>query len=110
MSARMGHQRVSLVGLSVSILLALGGCVQEGASGDDILTYEDAPLSSLAALQEGVPDPSTLPEEGKADEVLPARLDLLDIQTPVRNQGHRGTCTIFATTALMESLYRAEGS
>lgn len=105
----MGHQRVTLVGIGVSVALALSGCQQQGGA-DDILTYEDAPVSSLAALQEGVPDPSTLPEEGKADEVLPARLDLLDIQTPVRNQGHRGTCTIFATTALMESLYRAEGS
>lgn len=105
----MGHQRVTLVGIGVSIALSLAGCAQQPGS-EDILTYEDAPVSPLAALEDGVPDPSTLPEEGKADEVLPARLDLMDIQTPVRNQGHRGTCTIFATTALMESLYRAEGS
>lgn len=84
--------------------------MQSPGDTGDILTYEDAPVSPLPSLLDGVPDPSTLPEEGKADEVLPARLDLLDIQTPIRNQGHRGTCTIFATTALMESLYRAEGT
>ncbi len=106
----MGHPRVTLVATGVSVTLFVAGCVQAPGTNDDILTYEDAPLSPLAALEDGVPDPSTLPEEGKADEVLPARLDLMDIQTPVRSQGRRGTCTIFATTALMESLYRAEGS
>ncbi len=100
------HQVTRSVGLSC--LLALAGCAQQ--AGDDILTFEDAPLSDLASLMDGAPANSTLPEEGKADETIPASLSLLDIQSPVRNQGHRGTCTIFATTALMESLYRAEGT
>ena len=87
----MGHPRVTLVATGVSVTLFVAGCVQAPGTNDDILTYEDAPLSPLAALEDGVPDPSTLPEEGKADEVLPARLDLMDIQTPVRSQGSRGT-------------------
>lgn len=104
----MGHRYLRTFTV-LSVLTSLAGCAQQPGA-EDILTYEDAPLSPLASLQDGVPDPATLPEEGKADEVLPPRLDLFDIQTPVRNQGRRGTCTIFATTALMESLYMAEGS
>jgi subtilisin-like proprotein convertase family protein len=102
----MHHRVVRSVGLSC--LLALAGCAQE--SPDDILTFEDAPLSDLGSLMDGAPGNETLPEEGKADEILPQSLSLMDIQSPVRSQGHRGTCTIFATTALMESLYRAEGT
>ncbi len=88
---------------------AVVGCAPE-PGGDDPLTFEEAQVSDLRALTEGVPDNATLPEEGKADERLPARFDLLAIQSPVRNQGGRGTCTIFSTTALMESLYMSEGT
>ena len=59
---------------------------------------------------EGAPDNSMLADESKADEVLPRTFDMMELMTPVRSQGRRGTCTIFATTALMESLYVAEGS
>lgn len=85
------------------------GCNQS-PTGDDPLTFEEAQVSDLAALMDGAPSNDTLAEEGKADERLPARYDLLAIQSPVRNQARRGTCTIFATTALMESLYVAEGT
>jgi subtilisin-like proprotein convertase family protein len=90
-------------------LLTVAGCATPGAD-DAPLTYEEAPVSDLAPLVDGLPDPSTLPDESKADQAYPARFDLMDIQTPVRSQGSRGTCSIFSTTALMESLYRAEGT
>ncbi len=89
--------------------LALAGCNQS-PTGDDPLTFEEAQVSSLAPLMDGAPSNDALPEEGKADERLPPRYDLLAIQSPVRNQGRRGTCTIFSTTALMESLYMSEGT
>jgi subtilisin-like proprotein convertase family protein len=85
------------------------GCNQS-PTGDDPLTFEEAQVSDLSALMDGAPSNDTLAEEGKADERLPARFDLLAIQSPVRNQGRRGTCTIFSTTALMESLYIQEGT
>ncbi|GAB4215562.1 MAG: hypothetical protein OHK0013_41250 [Sandaracinaceae bacterium] len=88
---------------------ALAGCNQS-PTGDDPLTFEEAQVSNLAAITDGAPSNDTLAEEGKADERLPARFDLLAIQSPVRNQGRRGTCTIFSTTALMESLYIQEGT
>jgi subtilisin-like proprotein convertase family protein len=89
--------------------LAFAGCNQS-PTGDDPLTFEEAQVSDLSALMDGAPTNDALPEEGKADERLPARFDLLSIQSPVRNQGRRGTCTIFSTTALMESLYMQEGT
>lgn len=97
---------VSLLGLSG---LALAGCGQS-PTGDDPLTFEEAQVSDISALEDGVPSNDTLADEGKADERLPARYDLLSIQSPVRNQASRGVCTIFSTTALMESLYIREGT
>ena len=88
---------------------SVAGCNQS-PTGDDPLTFEEAQVSDLSALMDGAPSNDTLAEEGKADERLPARFDLLSIQSPVRNQGRRGTCTIFSTTALMESLYIQEGT
>lgn len=98
---------LSRLGIALSVF-ALAGCAPEGSmieEGDD-----EQALSSLDALMDGAPSNDELPSEGKADETLPRRFDLMAIQTPVRSQGSRGTCTIFATAALMESLYRSEGS
>ncbi len=99
--------------LAVLVALALPafapGCAPSAAGGDP-LTFEEAPVSDLGSLMAGAPDNSTLPDESKADEILPRTFDLMELMTPVRSQGRRGTCTIFATTALMESLYVAEGS
>jgi hypothetical protein len=70
----------------------------------------DAPLSDYDALMEGAPTNAELPFEIKADGPAPfVHTDLLDLQSPVRSQGSRGTCSIFATAALMEHLYMAGG-
>ncbi|AKF10556.1 proprotein convertase P-domain-containing protein [Sandaracinus amylolyticus] len=90
-------------------LVALAGCAN--SPDDDLpLTYDEAPVSELGPLVDGIPPNAELPDESKADEVYPARFDLLETQTPVRNQGSRGVCSIFATAALMESLYISEGT
>jgi subtilisin-like proprotein convertase family protein len=67
-------------------------------------------LSDLDALLEGQPDPKTLPDELKADEVFPAQFDIVDLQSSVKSQGKRGVCSIFSTVALMEHLYIKKGA
>lgn len=101
----------SFVRPAALLALSLPALACAPTGGDDMpLTFDEAPVSALDPIFEGAPDNSMLEEENKADEVLPATFDLMDIMTPVRSQGRRGTCTIFATVALMESLYRAEGT
>lgn len=56
----------------------------------------DRPYSSLTALQ----DKSFAKLPWHKSDVL----SVLNEQTPVRSQGSRGTCSIFATTAYVESL------
>jgi subtilisin-like proprotein convertase family protein len=99
------RRHLSLVLVS---LVALAGCVP--TESEDPMTFEEAPVSDLGSLVADVPPASSLPDESKADEIYPRRFDLMEIQTPVRNQGRRGVCSIFATVALMESLYVAEGT
>lgn len=71
---------------------------------------DDPPLSSYEDLMADAPANDTLPFEGKADEVLPAVFDeLVAEQSPVKSQGSRGVCSIFATTGLMEHLYIKAG-
>jgi subtilisin-like proprotein convertase family protein len=70
----------------------------------------EAPLSELDPLFEGAPSNAQLPEDGKADAIYPAQFDLHATQSPVKSQGSRGVCSIFATVALMEHLYIKEGT
>ena len=67
-------------------------------------------LSDLDALLADRPDPKTLPDELKADEVFPSQFDIVDLQSPVKSQGKRGVCSIFSTVALMEHLYIKKGA
>jgi hypothetical protein len=68
------------------------------------------PVASYDEVFGGVPANDALPEL-KADGLLPATfLDLLPLQTPVRDQGQRGICSIFSTVALMEHLYLRAGA
>ena len=93
---------------AVGAIFALGACAgPDPASGDD-----DFPLSDVDSLYEDAPADRgmSIPFDGKADENLPNQFDLVAEQSGIRSQGRRGTCTIFATTALMEHLYIREGS
>src|SRR4051812_39524376 len=91
--------------LPIGFLLACGpGPVEKKVvadSDDDLPTF-----ATREAVFKGAPDNKSIRRTDKADDVLPARSDeLLKFQSPVRNQGQRGTCTIFSSTALMEHLY-----
>ncbi len=93
----------------LAVLLTLGGCA---ADVPPEVEDGDEPLSDLDALFEGAPADRgmSLPEDGKADETPPRQFDLMQYMSPVRSQGSRGTCTIFATIGLMEALYIREGT
>jgi hypothetical protein len=87
------------------LALALPACDPDPEGGDG-----DAPLSDYDALMDGVPANAELPFQIKADGPAPiVHTDLLALQSPVRSQGRRGTCSIFSTAALMEHLYIAGG-
>jgi len=106
--------------LSVAGFLALAGFAFGCSSSSDnpeangnLPTNQDgdAPLSNLDDLMNGAPGKGDLPEEGKADAVYPPQyLELMGKQSPVKSQGRRGVCSIFATAAYMEHLYITEGT
>src|SRR5262245_30808351 len=99
------------------VLLLLGftttctfGCVGAAGPGAAPGSDDEAPLSSYQGVFHNVPPNSSLPNDNKADAVYPKKSDeLVALQSPVRNQSHRGVCTIFSTTALMEHLYIKAG-
>ncbi len=77
---------------------------------DDDTPALNAPLTSLQVLMKGAPKNGDLPDEPKADQVFPSAFDLMDSQSPVKDQAYRGVCSIFSTIALMEHLYKKEGT
>ncbi len=104
--------------LLICLLASFGlttGCAEttnDDASGlNTNNANEEIPtLANLDSLIAGAPKNDSLPEEGKADAVYPAKFDLVASQSPVKNQGGRGVCSIFSTVALMEHLYILEGT
>jgi C1A family cysteine protease len=94
---------------SAPILLLFAACAGPAASDDDA---PFAPgLSKYEHVFHNVPANGTLPDLGKADGELPAKsTELLQYQSPVKNQDRRGVCTIFTTTGLMEHLYIKAGA
>jgi Proprotein convertase P-domain/Papain family cysteine protease len=101
--ARIAHFLTTMRFAPVLALL-LVACADNGPSPYD----GDFPTSSSDDVLGGVPDNDSLPDDNKADAVYPAKLFLPE-QSPVRNQGHRGVCSIFASTALVENLYIKAG-
>ncbi|MBK9037362.1 MAG: proprotein convertase P-domain-containing protein [Myxococcales bacterium] len=98
--------RRSLLVLALATL-PLAACAGDppGSPYDD-----DFAVSSADPLLDGAPDNGSLPDENKADAIYPAQFfDLVADQSPVKSQGSRGVCSIFATTALMENLYIKAG-
>lgn len=96
---------------SLLACVILSGCAAEmqrragaAATGDG----NESP-ASLDALLAGAPDVNSLPDHAPADVVYPSSFDLLANQTPVRFQGSRGVCTIFAAVAMMENQYKRNG-
>jgi hypothetical protein len=69
----------------------------------------DFPIGG-AEVTDGAPDNASLPDDNKADAVYPKKLSLVAQQSPVKSQGSRGVCSIFASTAQLENLYLKAGA
>lgn len=92
--------------LPLAFFLALSAC--DADDGD--IVDDDAPLSSYASIFDGEPGGKDLPFQIKADGPAPRQhSELVGEQSPVKSQGKRGVCSIFATAALMEHLYIKAG-
>lgn len=91
-----------------ALLLALA--CGDGSAPPDITPEDDFFPIEAPGLYDDAPSNDELADEGKADEVLPRQFDLMATQSPMKNQGSRGVCSIFATTALAEHLYNVEGT
>jgi C1A family cysteine protease len=89
------------------LAIPLIGCASSPAQDDDVY----APgLSRYEHVFHDVPSNGSLPDIGKADAVYPKKsTELLQYQSPVKDQDRRGVCTIFTTTGLMEHLYIKAG-
>ncbi len=98
-----------LPALLLSVVFPLSACVSED---EGPTPYDDeAPVSEFDPLFQDAPNNDELPEEGKADAVYPPKWnELANLQSPVKSQGSRGVCSIFATVGLMEHLYLKEGT
>ncbi len=90
--------------MRIASLLLLVGCTL--ACGPSVSSSgEPAPRTALSDLLGGTQPNDALPSDGKADDAHPARYtELVALQSPVKNQGHRGLCSIFSSTALLEHL------
>jgi hypothetical protein len=85
--------------------LPLAAC----AGGDEGPTpYDDEHGPSEDIINDNAPPNDSLPDEGKADEILPAKFEV-GFQSPVKSQGSRGVCSIFSSTAQVENLYIKAG-
>jgi hypothetical protein len=104
MMRRLGRVLPALFLSSTLAACAPGAGGDPSFGGDD-----DPPLARTEELLAGAPPRDSLPDESKADAVYPKQFDILDRQSPVKSQGSRGVCSIFATVAQMESLYKVAG-
>jgi hypothetical protein len=93
-------RRVLLVSLFAS------ACV--GPSDEGPTPYDDEFPVSEDNVNAGAPDNHSLPDDNKADAQYPDKFEVHD-QSPVKSQGSRGVCSIFASTALIENLYIKAG-
>jgi hypothetical protein len=107
MAARM---RKRLPALLAALALPLAACASTSDDGGPSPYDDEYPVSGYDPLFQGAPNNDELAPEGKADAVYPPTFtELLATQSPVKSQGSRGVCSIFATAALMEHLYIKAG-
>jgi Proprotein convertase P-domain/Papain family cysteine protease len=95
--------------LFVACLTALplfAACAADGDEGPS--PYDDDAPVQAGDINEGAPANSTLPDDNKSDAQYPAKFEVGD-QSPVKSQGSRGVCSIFAATAQIENLYIKAG-
>lgn len=95
--------------LTVGLIMAGCGAVEVGTK-TEMPIDNDKPLSDLDTVLAG-PDNDEIPPYEGPNAALPEKYsELVAYNSPVRSQGHRGVCSIFSTTALMEHLYVLEGT
>ncbi len=80
-------------------------------SGEVPIAHDnDPPLANLNELMDGAPMAKDLPREWEDFDIVYSKYTgLAPLMSPVKSQGRRGVCSIFATTGLMEHLYIAAG-
>jgi hypothetical protein len=95
--------------LLVSVLFASTPLVAACAGDGGPTPFdEDIPLSGEDEVKGDAP--ADAPDDSKADEVFPAQWnEIAGTQSPVKSQGSRGVCSVFATTAQVENLYITAG-
>ena len=89
--------------LSLPLFSACAGTGDDGPTPFD----GDSPVSE-DNVNAGAPANGSLPDDNKADAQYPDKFEVAD-QSPVKSQGSRGVCSIFASTALIENLYIKAG-
>ena len=89
---------------SLHILMALF-VISAGVNAGELAPLDPHPPAVNRVLEERA---FTLPFRFAFDLPVPqpSSLDALQWQTPVKSQGHRGTCSIFSTTAELEALLK----
>lgn len=92
--------------LSLMSLPLFAACAGSEDSGPT--PYDDEFPVSDDNVNAGAPDNHSLPDDNKADAQYPEKFEVAD-QSPVKSQGSRGVCSIFASTALIENLYIKAG-
>ena len=97
------------------IVLSLSACgapqVTDVPAKADVPVDNDQPLADLDELLAGAPANEDIPlEDGGMSALLPAKYEISKYDSPVKSQGSRGVCSIFASVALMEHLYIKEGT
>jgi hypothetical protein len=98
--------RKLVVSVLTTLPLFLAACAGEQGPSP----YDDEYGVTAGNINEGAPDNDSLPDDNKADAVYPATFELpKEQQSPVKSQGSRGVCSIFAATAILENLYIKAG-
>ena len=100
--------RNGLVSVLASIPLLFTACAGGGDEGPT--PYDDDYGITSGDINEGAPENDSLPDDNKADAMYPAQFELPKAeQSPVKSQGSRGVCSIFAAMAIVENLYLKAG-
>ncbi len=94
--------------LAALVTLPLAACAGGGGSDDGPTPFDDDSEVGPDTVNDGAPANDSLPDDSKADQVLPATFEIGD-QSVVKSQGSRGVCSIFASTAMIENLYIKAG-
>jgi C1A family cysteine protease len=92
---------------AAALLLLFSACATDAEPDGSATPFDDEfPVSEHDPLFDGAPANDSLPLEPRFKAVYPRQFsDLIATQSPVKSQGSRGVCSIFATAALMEHLY-----